>query len=99
MKRDFSRQSFLHAHSEVTLAFIKVGIIGLCGGGSHIVQQLAHIGVLNYVLVHPDSIDNSNLNRLVGGTYQDVRVNSPKTDISKRAILGVNPNANIETIS
>jgi molybdopterin/thiamine biosynthesis adenylyltransferase len=99
MKRDFSRQSFLPARSEATLASIKVGLIGLCGGGSHIVQQLAHIGVLNYVLVDPDSMDNSNLNRLVGGTYQDARANTPKVNISKRVILGVNPQANVECIS
>lgn len=99
MKRDFSRQSFLPTHSEATLASIKVGVIGLCGGGSHVVQQLAHVGVLNYVLVDPDSIDNSNLNRLVGGTYQDVRASFPKPNISERIILGVSPDANIEKIS
>ncbi len=64
MKRDFSRQSFLPANSEAMLASIKVGVIGLCGGGSHIVQQLAHVGVLNYVVLDPDGMDKSNLKML-----------------------------------
>ncbi len=99
MKRDFSRQSFLPANSEAMLASIKVGVIGLCGGGSHIVQQLAHVGVLNYVVLDPDSMDKSNLNRLVGGTHEDTSTGLLKTSISKRVILSVNPHANVEYIS
>jgi hypothetical protein len=98
MKRDFSRQSFLPADSEDTLASIKVGIVGLCGGGSHIEQQLAHIGLLNYVVIDPDRLDASNLNRRVGSTQVDVTRKLLKTEISKRVIQCVNPHANVECI-
>jgi molybdopterin-synthase adenylyltransferase len=50
------RQSFLGAKSEQNLKRAKVGIIGLGGGGSHVVQQLTHLGVGNYILVDPDMI-------------------------------------------
>ena len=99
MKRDFSRQSFLPAHIEATLASIKVGIVGLCGGGSHIVQQLAHAGVLNFTVVDPDQIDASNLNRLVGATEQDVVLKSFKADIAKRVISNISPHAHVNCIS
>jgi molybdopterin-synthase adenylyltransferase len=99
MKRDFSRQSFLPTNSETTLASIKVGVIGLCGGGSHVVQQLAHIGVLNYVVIDPDKMEESNLNRLVGGTYRDASTGAFKADISNRVILSVNPHAKVEYAS
>src|SRR5262245_41421512 len=98
MRRDFSRQTFLPSNSEETLASIKVGVVGLCGGGSHIVQQLAHIGILNYVLADCDFIDGSNLNRLVGATAEDVSLKSSKAKISERIVRQINPTANIKCI-
>src|SRR4051794_10718776 len=83
------RQSFLGATSEQILTHARVGIVGLGGGGSHAVQQLAHLGVGNYVLVDPDVIDESNLNRLVGGTLEDVKHRVLKIDIASRTILAV----------
>lgn len=83
------RQSFLGKTSEQDLKATRVGIIGLGGGGSHVVQQLAHIGVEKYVLVDPDTIDETNLNRLVGGTLQDVSANTAKIEISERVIRSV----------
>ena len=89
------RQSFLGATSEQDLKRAKVGIVGLGGGGSHVVQQLAHLGVSNYVLVDPDIIDETNLNRLVGGTLEDVARHTLKVDIASRMIRAVVPDANI----
>ena len=40
--------------SQEIISKTKVGIIGLGGGGSHIAQQLAHVGFQNYVLIDPD---------------------------------------------
>jgi molybdopterin/thiamine biosynthesis adenylyltransferase len=99
MKRDFSRQSFLPQRSEETLASIKVGVIGLCGGGSHIVQQLSHVGVLRFVVVDPQGMDDSNLNRLVCGTYEDAVNNIAKTLIARRTISGINPDADVEYVA
>lgn len=83
------RQSFLGEDSELNLRHAKVGIIGLGGGGSHVVQQLAHIGVAKYVLVDPDIIEESNLNRLVGGTLDDVSNGTLKVLIAERVIRHV----------
>lgn len=80
------RQSFLGETSEQDIKAARVGIIGLGGGGSHVVQQLAHIGVEKYVLVDPDTIDETNLNRLVGGTLQDVSSSAAKIEIAERVI-------------
>jgi molybdopterin/thiamine biosynthesis adenylyltransferase len=49
-----------------------VGLAGLGGGGSHIVQQLAHIGFQRFVVYEGDVVEESNLNRLVGATSIDV---------------------------
>lgn len=72
-----------------------VGLVGLGGGNSHVVQQLAHLGVGGFVLVDDDVISDTNLNRLVGGTWDDVREARLKTEIAKRIILSVNPNARV----
>jgi len=90
------RQSFLGAESDTILAGLTIGLVGLGGGGSHVAQQLAHVGVGGFVIVDDDCIDESNLNRLVGGTIQDVQIGSSKVDIAARLIRSVNPNARIE---
>lgn len=93
------RQSFLGPSSESELKAVKLGIIGLGGGGSHVAQQAAHLGVGNYVLVDPDKIEDTNLNRLVGGTKADVKLESSKIDIATRLIRGVMPDANISSFA
>jgi molybdopterin/thiamine biosynthesis adenylyltransferase len=95
MTRDLSRQSFLGKESDLVFEAVKVGIIGACGGGSHIIQQLSHLGVLNYVVVDPQRIDESNLNRCVGATSEDVKDQIYKVDIGRRAIISVNPTARV----
>lgn len=94
--RDFSRQSFLGPNSGQTLAGIRVAIVGLGGGGSHIAQQLAHIGVGHYRLMDPQAIEASNLNRLVGATKQDVDAKTSKVEIARRTIQGIRPWATVE---
>jgi len=98
MEADMSRltrQSFLGAHSETTLAEATIGIVGLGGGGSHVAQQMGHIGIGGYVLVDPDRIDLGNTNRLVGGTILDVLRRRFKTAIAARTIRALNPGARI----
>jgi molybdopterin/thiamine biosynthesis adenylyltransferase len=94
---DYSRQSFLGADSDEILASARVVIAGLGGGGSHIAQQLAHVGVGDYRLIDPDVIEASNLNRLVGATQADVDAGRPKVEIAKRTILGIRPWAEVRT--
>jgi hypothetical protein len=91
-----SRQSFLGDHSEKFLKATTAGVIGLSGGGSHVCQQLAHIGVGNYVIVDPQVIEDTNLNRLVGGTAADIETGTTKVDIATRLIRAVRPDAHIE---
>jgi molybdopterin/thiamine biosynthesis adenylyltransferase len=90
-QRDFSRQSFLGADSENRLARLRVVIAGLGGGGSHVAQQLAHVGVGKIRLLDPDCIEPSNMNRLVGATQKDVTAHRSKVEIARRTIRGVRP--------
>lgn len=94
----YNRQSFLGADSQEKIENCIVGIIGLGGGGSHIVQQLAHIGFQKYVLYDPDVPEESNLNRLIGLTIRDIEGRTPKTQIAVRLIRGLQPKARIQPI-
>lgn len=89
------RQSFLGRSSSQVLSGATVGIAGLGGGGSHVVQQLAHVGIGGYVLADPDVIEDTNTNRLVGGTLKDVELALPKVQIAERVIRGLVPGARI----
>ena len=91
----FVRQSFLGAESQATLKSTTVGVVGLGGGGSHIVQQFAHIGIGGFVLSDPDRIDLTNTTRLVGGTLRDVKSKKRKTRIAERLIRSLQPAAGV----
>lgn len=93
---DFSRQSFLGTNSSSDLSNTRVAIVGLGGGGSHIAQQLAHLGVGHFRLIDPDAIEASNLNRLIGGAQADVDADRPKVEILSRVIREIRPSAEIE---
>jgi len=88
-----SRQSFLGPESDSKIASVTVGVVGLGGGGSHIVQQLAHIGFRNFVIYDDDVVEDSNLNRLVGGTSTDALSELPKLFVAKRVIFHLVPDA------
>ena len=99
MKETSLRQSFLGEHSDAVFTNSTVGFIGLGGGGSHAIQQFAHIGLGKFKLFDFDRIEGSNLNRLVGGTMDDVINKELKTTISERAIKKVNPGASIQVFN
>jgi hypothetical protein len=93
------RQSFLGPESPHALARATIGIAGLGGGGSHIVQQLAHAGVGGYVVADPQIIEYSNTNRLVGATLADAQAQLTKVQIAERAIRGLVPDARIVALA
>src|ERR1017187_2777235 len=93
----YHRQSFLGVKSESIIGKATVGIIGLGGGGSHIVQQLGHLGFKNFVLCDHDRISKSNLNRLVGGTLADVKAKRLKVSIAERGIKKLHGDAAVQS--
>ena len=92
----YSRQSFLGPSAEDRISQCTVGIVGLGGGGSHIVQQLAHIGFQRFVLYDGDIVEESNLNRLIGATSADVLAETSKLHLAKMMIYGLQPKASVK---
>lgn len=63
---------------------VRVGVVGCGGTGSVAVQMLAHLGVRHLVLVDPDVVEVTNLNRLVGATLRDARQARTKVHVARR---------------
>lgn len=84
-----SRQGFLGPHAQALFRQVNVAVVGLGGGGSHIVQQLAHAGFRRFTLFDPDVVESTNLNRLVGATSADVAVQRKKVEVATRVIGGL----------
>lgn len=60
------------AQTQELLAGLSVVIVGLGGLGSFVALELAHLGIGHLILIDPDTIEETNLNRLLGATLDDV---------------------------
>lgn len=95
----YTRQSFLGQTSQELLSNVCIGVVGLGGGGSHIVQQLAYLGIIHYRVFDGDHIEETNHNRLVGGWFSDIQQKLKKTSIAHRLIRKINPKAQVNILS
>lgn len=77
------------------LSQLNIVIIGLGGTGSAVAEQLARAGIMNYLLIDHDKFEPSNKTRLYGSHANDKNIY--KTDIVKRNILQIQPNARVAT--
>jgi molybdopterin/thiamine biosynthesis adenylyltransferase len=94
LRRQLDRQSVaIGPASDAKLAEATVAVIGISGGGSHVIQQLAHQGVGNLIGIDDQMVDNTNLGRLVGATRADVD-RTPKVELARRQIGGIDPEIN-----
>ncbi|MFZ5919065.1 MAG: ThiF family adenylyltransferase, partial [Chloroflexota bacterium] len=81
------------------LQAVHVGVVGCGGTGAAVVQMLAHLGVRHLVLVDPDTVELTNLNRLVGATRSDARRGRFKVHVAKRLVRRINPTARVQALS
>lgn len=72
------------------LSNAKVAVIGLSGGGSHVVQQLAHMGIGTITGIDPDRSEARNRSRMVGLGYWDVLLRRRKTDVMRGLVKHIN---------
>jgi molybdopterin-synthase adenylyltransferase len=69
----YERQALLLGqHGQSLLYQSSLGIVGLGGGGSHVVQQAVHAGFGRLILIDPDTVEESNLSRMVGAGPADL---------------------------
>jgi len=86
----------LGAEGQETLASLCIGIIGLGGTGSVVAEQLAHLGVRKLLLLDPDTLEETNLNRVVGAMRKDI--GRTKVEVAAEAAQLVNPQIEVKAI-
>lgn len=84
----FDRQALVVA-DQGALARARVVVVGLCGGGSHVVQQLAHAGIGTIVGIDDDLCDRTNLHREIGMRLADGRRRTLKTQVMSRLVRSI----------
>ena len=75
---------------------LRVAIVGLGGTGSVLAQQLVHLGVRDFLLIDPDTLELTNLNRVVNARSEDVGMS--KVEIARRYIKGFSKEVSINAI-
>ncbi len=84
------------AAGQESLQALRVAIVGLGGTGSLIAQQLVHLGVRNFILMDPDVIDATNLNRVANAGANDV--GRAKVDVAAQYIEAMANDASVARV-
>jgi molybdopterin/thiamine biosynthesis adenylyltransferase len=94
----FFHRSALALGLEVMRAIMRdqvISIIGVGGLGSVVAEHLIHMGFHALNLIDPDTLERSNLNRVVGAYYEDAEQQRPKVEVVKRHLTRINPKARV----
>jgi molybdopterin-synthase adenylyltransferase len=84
----FDRQALvLGDHGALSRAC--VAVVGLCGGGGHVVQQFAHSGIGTVIGIDTDICEITNAHRLVGMRPADAVRRRQKTAVMSRVARSV----------
>lgn len=76
-----------------TIASLCFAIVGCGGTGSAVAMLLARLGARNFVLIDPDAVEISNLNRLHGARHSDAVERKSKVAVVARHIQEIAPDA------
>jgi molybdopterin-synthase adenylyltransferase len=80
------------------MEMLRIGIVGVGGMGSVLIEILARMGVRYFSLIDHDIADWTNLNRFTGMYENDVQKKRPKVRIAKRLVKKINPLAKVSNI-
>jgi hypothetical protein len=82
---EYARQELVVSpEGQAKLRGARIAVVGAGGGGSHVIQQFAYLGVGEVVVIDPDVYQDSNRHRLVSGLLADL--GSPKVNIFHRLV-------------
>jgi molybdopterin/thiamine biosynthesis adenylyltransferase len=75
-----------------------VAIVGAGGIGSHVIQQLALLGVGKIVVIDHEQISTTNKNRYIGATNEDPVPGTDKVNVARRLVQSIDPTTAVEAI-
>jgi ThiF family protein len=95
----FDRQARMFgAAGQAELKDLRVGVVGLGGGGSLICEQLAHLGVGVIRAIDFDVVKEHNLSRIVGATQLDANEERKKVEVARRLARQIDPTIEFDAI-
>src|SRR5438105_11025891 len=75
----------------------RLAVVGAGGLGTHVIQQTALLGTIDYTIIDDQTLSETNLNRYVGVTRNDI--GTPKVILAERLIHSIEPLANVRKIN
>jgi hypothetical protein len=88
----FDRQVRLFgAAGQARLRALHVAVVGAGGGGSILIEQLAHLGVGTITAIDFDVVKRHNLSRIMGATDADARRGVKKVEVARRLVRAIDP--------
>lgn len=79
----FDRQILLFGkEGQTKIQGTSVAVVGAGGTGSLVTMMLTRQGIRNLIIIDPDTVETTNLNRLVGSTPKNI--NQPKPEVLKQ---------------
>ncbi|MBQ9491607.1 MAG: tRNA threonylcarbamoyladenosine dehydratase [Firmicutes bacterium] len=95
MNEKFIRTEILFGKENMEkLKNLNVIIFGLGGVGGYVCEALARSGIYNLTLVDHDKISESNINRQIFASINNI--NKLKVEVARKKILNINPEAKIK---
>lgn len=82
-----------------TIGATRVAVVGVGGLGTHVVQQLALLGVGSLALIDSEELDPTNRNRYVTARHDDPCPGTLKVDIGERAARLTDPGIRIDKVA
>ena len=89
---------FFGKEGQDRLADASVAIVGVGGLGTHVVQQLALLGVGRLVLIDHEELEETNFNRYVGVRHDDPVPGTLKVTVGERTVHDINPGTIVASI-
>jgi molybdopterin-synthase adenylyltransferase len=94
----YNRQlAWLTEVGQRSLGRLRAGVVGAGGTGSVLLQNLAYMGVRDFLIVEDDSADATSMNRLVTATAADLE--HPKVFLGSRLVRAVRPDAQVQVFN
>ncbi|WP_181444143.1 ThiF family adenylyltransferase [Pseudoxanthomonas sp. z9] len=81
---------------QAALGQLKIGVVGCGGTGSAVIEQLARLGVRDFVLIDPKALTESNVTRVYGSSL--AQVGADKVEVAREHVAKIAPHAYVQAV-
>jgi ThiF family len=97
--RDFNRHTGLFGEAgQKKIRSTRAAVVGAGGLGTHVLQQLALLGVEDIGVIDSEELAATNRNRYVTARFDDPIPGTPKVDIAERLVKAIDPDIHVTKV-